>query len=71
MSDRKYPIHGAPGVAWLLIYEAANRRWMVETLTVEPKGRTRIPLEDFERTDAGRSMTVELQRALERAQLDA
>jgi hypothetical protein len=71
MSDRKYPIHGAPGVAWLLIYEAVTHRWVVETLTVQPRARTRLPLEEFERTETGRTMAIELQRALERAQLDA
>lgn len=70
MDDRKYQIHGAPGVAWLLVFVASSRQWFVEELRIDPRRRERIPLEESQRSAIGKVMADRLQGALATAAAD-
>lgn len=64
MMERRYPVHGAPGVAWILVYDTSARQWCVDEVTVEPVNRKRIPLAEFRHTAEGMKMAYPLAEAV-------
>jgi hypothetical protein len=71
MQGRRYPIHGGPGIAWVLVFEATTRSWYVERVSAAPCKRERLALNDFERTDVGKRLAEKIRSTIEAAADDA
>ena len=71
MSDRRYPIHSEPGVAWVLEFDARASKWLVVETRDGPKGRVRVPLADFEAASVGKPIAALIAAAVAQAAADA
>lgn len=70
MQDRRYPIHGDAGAAWVLVFDQTTGGWFVEEVRCGAR-RARCSLAAFEQTDAGKRLAAKTLRAIESAAQDA
>jgi hypothetical protein len=67
MHQRRYEFCRQGSVVLALVYEQNEGRWYVETTTGAFSKRDRVSLDEFERTDCGRTLREQLAMAIQKA----
>jgi len=69
MGHRRYEFHRQGSVVLALVYDSNDGRWHIETTGPRSK-RARVSLDEFERTDHGRTLRKQLAMAIQAASGD-
>jgi hypothetical protein len=70
MHNLKYPIHGAPGITWTLVFDLPTSFWCVEEFQTERGSRERTPLDEFKCSENGAKLAHWLNEAAKKARAD-